>query len=772
MSSGSFSIGFAIGAALSPSVASVFSTVENRVRATSQRVESLNRQTAMAARASELRANITQANRTLAANGGRDDMARQVLQGNLRAYQSLRVEAERYGLNLETISHNQARANTELARAETRLHALTQAQASQNRRKEIRGQMMEAIVPALAVAAPVRAAVQFESAMADAAKTIDGMRDASGNLTPKYYEMETAIKRMGRELPLTHEQLAGLFAAGGQQGMTGVDELREFTTMAAHMSVAFGMSTEEAADAIGGYRTAMHLSMPETRSMLDLMNQFANTTSATEKGIADVVRRIGPLGNVGGVAAKPMTALAATLDAMKVSPEIAATGIKNLILSLTSGEAATKGQKEAFAKLGIDTVKLAQQMQKDGPAAIISVLEAVKQLPKAQQLSIMQEIFGKESIAAISPLLDSLDLVKRNLVIASDETLYAGAMQKEFENRSRTTANALIIAGNKTRELGVTIGSVLLPAVNDILDAVGPVIIGMADWAEQHKTLTTVIVGAVAGFMALRVAGLAGAYVFHTLAGAFNIGRATLALFVPSLAASTSASDASRVSALRAGAAWLWHKAVMVGGAAVSGVMAAAQWALNTAFLACPLTWVVLAIGAVVGAMAYLYNTCEPVRALFDTVFGWIGDKVDWVGGKLRTVAEWLGLVDEADETADKKTEELQNKTAAPPEALGASAPKPSAIPPAFSAAMPTAPEALQPPGQPDAAVLAAMNGNGPAGLPGAGANVSASFQFSISGITDSALAKRVIKAIEQNKGEFERLLSQIVHDQERLAYE
>ena len=141
-----------------------------------------------------------------------------------------------------------------------------------------------------------------------------------------------------------------------------------------------------------------------------------------------------------------MTALAATLDAMKVSPEIAATGIKNLILSLTSGEAATKGQKEAFAKLGIDTVKLAQQMQKDGPAAIISVLEAVKQLPKAQQLSIMQEIFGKESIAAISPLLDSLDLVKRNLVIASDETLYAGAMQKEFENRSRTTANALIIA--------------------------------------------------------------------------------------------------------------------------------------------------------------------------------------------------------------------------------------------------------------------------------------------------------------------------------------
>ena len=64
----------------------------------------------------------------------------------------------------------------------------------------------------------------------------------------------------------------------------------------------------------------------------------------------------------------------------------------------------------------------------------------------------------------------------------------------------------------------------------------------------------------------------------------------------------------------------------------------------------------------------------------------------------------------------------------------------------------------------------------GLAGTPGAARSgltgVSASFQFHISGITDNALAKRVIKAIEQNRGEFERLLSQIVHDQERLSYE
>lgn len=346
-----------------------------------------------------------------------------------------------------------------------------------------------------AVSVPVKEAISFESAMADAAKTIDGMRDDTGKLTKKYDEMQGVILSMGRSLPLSHQEIAALFAAGGQQGMTDVAELQNFATMAAHMSVAFGMSTQEAADAIGGFRTAMGLSFDDTRTMLDLMNQFANTTSASEKGIAEVVRRIGSLGGVAGVKNKELTALAATLDSMKVSPEIAATGLKNFMLALVAGDAATKKQAKAFESLGLNAQQLSKDMQVNASGTIVQVLEKIAALSKDKQLSTMQEIFGKESLGAIAPMLDQLDLVKKNFAQIGDESKYAGAMQQEFSNRNDTTAAGLQLFNNRMTELSITVGKNLLPALTSLAESLGPIVSKLAEFVRDHQDLTKIFMG-------------------------------------------------------------------------------------------------------------------------------------------------------------------------------------------------------------------------------------------------------------------------------------
>ena len=667
----SFGIGFAIGARLAPSVAGAFATVEQKVRASSQRMSALTRQSQVLASAGAARAQLQETQRLYAASGGKDPLMREVLQRNIATYNKAREAAKKYGLAVNDYGRAHKMALAEIAREESRLKALARVRQASEKRSELRGRMMEAVVPVMTLAAPVASAIKFESAMADAAKTIDGMRDSSGKLTPKYYEMEAAIKQMGRTLPLTHEELAKLFAAGGQQGMGSVKELQEFTTMSAHMAVAFGMSTEEAADAIGGYRTAMHLSFKDTRDMLDLMNQFANTTSASEKGIADIVRRIGPLGRVGGVAAKPMTALAATLDAMKVAPEVAATGIKNLILNMTAGAAATKQQKAAFAQLGIDTVKLAKQMQTDGPAAIISVLEAVKKLPKAQQLSLMQQIFGKESLGAIAPLLDSLDQVKKNLIISGDSAAYAGAMQAEFENRSRTTANALILAKNRVSELGVNVGSVLLPPIVGLLELLGPLVSGVAEFAQHNQGLTTVVVGTAAALMLLHVGGLAAAYAGASIAGGWARAKLIVNFF--------------RLSTLRANASLALHRGALIATrtgtlafAAASKIAAFGVKLISLAFSASPLGWVVRILMLISAGLVYLYNNCEPVRRVFDAVFSFIGGKIAWVWDKLTAVGNWLRSIGEKVGLVDEKVEE---KKEARRDAVEAAAASPDAGP-------------------------------------------------------------------------------------------
>lgn len=526
-------------------------------------------------------------------------------------------------------------------------------------RSSIQSEMMQTAVPALALSLPIQQAIQFESSMADVAKTMDGMRDDDGNLTAQYYAMEQAVKDMAREIPVSHNEIASLFAAAGQQGLTDLSEIQEFTKMSAQMAVAFGISNEQAADAIGGYRSAMGLSFEETRSMLDLMNQYANTSSATEQDIADVMRRIGGLGGVAGMAAKPMTALSASLVSMKVPPEQAATGVKNLLLALTAGKAATKKQSEAFHKLGFDTVELSKAMQKDAPNAILKVFNALKKLPEYERLSTMQEIFGKESLGPIAPMLKQLDLVTKNLEICADETQYAGAMAKEAGARWNSTAGQLQRFKNASTEAAINLGSALLPAINDTVEGVLPLVNGFADFAEKNPEVIKYTVGTVGALLGLKMAGLAAMYAVNGLRSVYTTAQfAKLAFMLATRKTTVSLAAEKANMLLNANAARTATTATKAATVAQNG--------LNFAMKNNPIGKVVTVIGMVVSGMYTLYQTCEPVRNVFDWVFGGIAgfiqscwEKLQGFIGAAKSVAQSLGLIDDDAEitlTENKET--------------------------------------------------------------------------------------------------------------------
>lgn len=775
-----FGLKFNIGARLSSSIASSFASLDSRMRRTQQTMHSLANTSKAMQNALDLRGRRDDLRERYVASGRTDGKLLSELQKVSRAYHTAKTRAIGYGAAVEQWRERQAAASAELERTRTRMERLRGIQTERGNRQEVYGSLLETVAPATGVVMPVKMAIDFESSMADAAKTMDGMRDAGGKLTPKYYEMQNIIKGMGRELPLAHEEIARLFAAGGQLGMNDVGELKEFATMSAHMSVAFGMSSEEAADAIGGFRTALKMNLSEVRTTLDLMNQFANTSSSTEKGIAEIVSRIGPLGNVAGVSAKPLTALAATLDSMKIQPEIAATAIKNMMLSMVAGTAATKGQRAAYAKLGIDVEKLARDMQRDGPAAILAVLEAVQKLEKHEQASIMQEIFGKESLTAIAPFLDNMELAKKNLRMVSDEAAYAGAMQKEFNNRSKTTANALQLAKNRMSELGINLGSVLLPPLNQLLELTGPVVSVFADWAAANPTVVTSLMGVVGGLVAVKVGMLAARLAVSGVRSAFLTVSAPVQLLRGGFQALRRSMDITGTSALRAGtsslagagqlsAAGATVGASRTGWRLLAGGIRGVGTAFRTALGPIGLVMTGLSLGAEYlitnwdKVTPYFTGMWEKLRAIFNAGLSYIQPVIDTIGKGLSMVGEawdWAFGDEEKEKIGVKPLGEkvavptLGEKTAVPTlaekrvaEAAASGAPSASA------AAPPVVPLPTPPPG----AV--------------AGPTVSVGLNVTLQGIPDAAFAEGVMRALKARSGDVERLISDIVHNQARLAY-
>lgn len=554
---------FTIGARMASSVASTFDTVAARTGKLRKDMRTLNSMSTAAGALQKTQANV-QALRLQAAAGS-DVAAR--LKAAETAYSAAQRTAAKYNITVANAAKVHAQANSQIMRTEAALKNQQTIMRNRAKRRELQGEIMGTVASAAMVVAPVKIAIDFESSMADAAKTIDGMRDEAGKLTPEYYKMEAAVKSLGRTLPLTHTELASLFAAGGQMGMTSAAELTEFSTMAAHMAVAFGMGTEEAADAIGGFKTKLGLASDQVREMLDLANQFANTSSATEKDIAGIVSRVGALGDIAGIAYKPMTAMAATLASMKVPEEIAATGLKNFMLALSKGEAVTKRQGEAYDMLGIDPVKLAAQMQVDSEAAMLTVLEKIKAIPKEQQTAILSQLFGTQSVGAIAPMLNQLDLLKSNFAQAADTSKYAGAMQKEFENRARTTENNLTIMRNKMAEIAITAGGALLPSLNSVISGIGSVATAVAGFAEKNPAVVSGVMHVVAALVAFKVASLAGGYGMTLVSDAMVFGR--------------KAWDVAHLACQKSTWAMLRQEAVANAAAAKVKAVAAAEWTMN-----------------------------------------------------------------------------------------------------------------------------------------------------------------------------------------------
>jgi len=374
------------------------------------------------------------------------------------------------------------------------------------------------IVTGGAMAAPfiagARAAIDFESQMADVRKVVDF------DTPDQFKKMGDDIGRMSERLPMAATDIAKIIAAGGQSGIAR-DELLGFAEAAVKMGIAFDQTADESGDMMAKWRTSFKLTQGDVETLADKINYLGNTGPANTKQISDIVTRIGPLGEIAGLASGQIAALGATMAGVGVEQDVAATGIKNFMLAMTKGSAATKAQANAFKALRLDSKMVSKAMQDDAQGAVLDILDRIKTIDKDKQAGILSELFGTESITAIAPLLTNLDLLKGNLAKVGDASKYAGSMEGEYSSRAATTANNMQLLRGSVMSVAREVGNALLPGINAVVDQLRPWISQVADLVRNNPQLVRGIVIAGAAFTALRAAVFAAMVATRLLGVAF-----------------------------------------------------------------------------------------------------------------------------------------------------------------------------------------------------------------------------------------------------------
>lgn len=374
------------------------------------------------------------------------------------------------------------------------------------------------IITGGAMAAPfiagARAAIDFESQMADVRKVVNF------DTPNQFKEMGDDIGRLSERLPMAATDIAKIVAAGGQSGIAR-DELLSFAESAVKMGIAFDQTADESGDMMAKWRTAFRMNQGEVVALADRINYLGNTGPATTKQISGIITEVGALGEVAGLSSAQIAAIGATMAGVGVKQDVAATGIKNFMLAMTKGTAATKAQAQAYKSLRLDSKTVAENMQKDAQGTMLDLLKRIGQVDAAKRPALLAEMFGTESIGAITPLLTNLELLRGNLQKVSDAQQFAGSMEQEYASRAATTANNLQLLRNGINGAARALGNALLPGINAVLDQLRPWISQVAQMISDNPQLVRGIVIAGAAFTALRAAVFAATVATRVLGLAF-----------------------------------------------------------------------------------------------------------------------------------------------------------------------------------------------------------------------------------------------------------
>lgn len=531
-------------------------------------------------------------------------------------------------LDIKSYNNALSKLNQSYTKVSDNAQRYANIQGKINQRRTSMGQNEASAISLAGVAygfaAPLKQAIKFESAMSDVRKVVDF------DTPEQFKDMNKDILNLSKNIPMTAQGLAAIVAAGGQAGIARQD-LLAFAEAAAKMGTAFDITADEAGDMMAKWRTAFKMNQKDVVELADKINYLSNKTAASAPLISDVVTRIGPLGEVGGVASGEIAALGASLVGSGIQSEIAATGIKNLILTMVAGESASKSQKEAFETLGFNATEMAVRMQKDAKGAILDVLKALKGLDKAKQGAVLQNLFGKESIGAIAPLLSNLEGLEKNLSMVADASQYAGSMQGEFDTKATTTANQLALMKNKFVAVETDVGNGMIPAFKSMLEIISPLAAAFGNFASKNSELVGAVLvasGSVAalgaGFNALAWAGNGLALAYNGIKGAMISAHTWIIKNELATKLATGATKAWTITKsigsaiLKADTIQFMLSAAKMGASAVATwASTTAQWAFNSALLACPIGWIIAGVAALIAAGYLLYTNWDTIKQFF-----------------------------------------------------------------------------------------------------------------------------------------------------------
>lgn len=287
--------------------------------------------------------------------------------------------------------------------------------------------------------------------------------DEVNDLNKSFMAMDTRTVR---------EKLNDLAGDAGRLGIQGKQNILDFVDAADQIKVALGEDLgENAVRDIGKLaqlfgdsdRLGLKKAMLSTGS---LINDLAQSSSASESYLMDFTARLAGVGHQAGMTQAQVMAFGSILDQNMVNVEKAATALQNVITGLYTKPA------ELARLAGIDTKKFIDLLKTDGNAALIQFIQALHNsggLDKLAPTLDAMKLSGAGVTQVLSALATNVDSLRTTQEQATDAFEKGTSVTNEFNTANSTVQATLDKNKKKFHDNVVLLGEQLMPVVGKMI---------------------------------------------------------------------------------------------------------------------------------------------------------------------------------------------------------------------------------------------------------------------------------------------------------------
>ena len=376
------------------------------------------------------------------------------------------------------------------------------------------------------LASAVNSAANFESQLVELEKVTDPTTAR---------EMGTAIQDMASRMPLAQSELAGIAEQAGRLGIEGTDNIQNFTEVTAEMATATDLTAEEAADSFARMSTLMNEPIENVRAIGDATNALSNSMATSSSEITDAATRSsGALTNM-GMKSSDILALNAAMNEVSPSARVAGTQLRRM-----AQEMMDPGKiDDLAAALGMSVSEF-KAMRKEDPTQVIRMM-AEQMGEGGEAARRLRSTLSTTSRQALAGLSNNLDSMNKGLEVSEQQFKEGGSLAAEFESAMGTFQNTVQITRNNLRNLAISTGQLLLPALTEAMRAVNSLVNRFSSLNEASggvigvATLLTGLFGGLglAGWQVVSMMGGLSAALAPVYAGFSALGSAISVLLGP-----------------------------------------------------------------------------------------------------------------------------------------------------------------------------------------------------------------------------------------------